>query len=733
LDLSHSSAPSSPQAKRVCVLFPHLILGGGETAMMAVAEGLARHFEVAVCALDRRPMTVEVSARGELLRRFGSVSFVKTGPELRSQFERADAILWFGMNPFTPETLEAMPHRPASIRVVHTGKDEEGLDYHWRWRHCIDRVCCVSPLVARRIPGALFIPNTCSADRLEGAPLPCLPARGHAPAPGAPAPRPVLGFAGRLFRFKNVHWLIDHLAEIDCDLLVQGLDTEELTRAGLERLAADRGVAERVRFLPPSPAVGTLLRSVDAVIIASQQEGFPMIAVEAGMAGVPLIATRVGALPELLAEEVLFVDSEDGTPSLPSLRRAIACLEPAVGGRLRAKIAALCSQEAVSARYAQLIGAVLAERAPRRRRLATAPDRGFHGTLVLTHSSRGANLARCSPQFLASRFGDPGRLGSLPPFDSLRPARQLYSGAVSFFRISGSAGDGRSGRARLAVAPLGVIRCRDKLQHVTPIDARHLLAGFEHHVERWRLSAPLADFDAVGVPTVEGRFAHPHLAGLHTVETLSPGRAVLSCAASDAILLLDLETGAVERTLRLPESLYGTGYPLTPGSDLGRHYIHDELQTAHPNAAFADHIGRWVTVSTLIQGAVGIFDLRDGSYQEVTRGFVGCHGARFNQAEEIYFADSATGSLVVLGDDGRIARRFATGSRWLHDVQQVHGSLYAFALADRNELCIYDTARGDLLHRRRFSRLPFTPPPALAHRLPGWLGNSTQSLSYRPL
>ncbi len=266
---------------------------------------------------------------------------------------------------------------------------------------------------------------------------------------------------------------------------------------------------------------------------------------------------------------------------------------------------------------------------------------------------------------------------------------------------------------------------------MTPLGERHLLAGFEHRVERWRLPAPLAELRGLDGIVVEARFEHPHLAGLHTVEALSPHRALLSCAAADAVLVLDPQTGTVERTLRLPEALYGAGYPLAPGSDLRRHYVRDELQTAHPNAAFADAGGRWVAVSTLIQGAVGIFDLRGGGYQEVTRGFVGCHGARFGAGDEIYFADSATGTLVVLDDGGRVGRRFATGSRWLHDVQQLKGSVYAFALADRNELRIYDTAGGALLHRRRFPRLAFTPPPALAHRLPGWLGNSVQALAFQ--
>ena len=46
---------------RLCVLFPHLILGGGETAMMEVAAGLRAHFDISVCALDRRRLTVERS------------------------------------------------------------------------------------------------------------------------------------------------------------------------------------------------------------------------------------------------------------------------------------------------------------------------------------------------------------------------------------------------------------------------------------------------------------------------------------------------------------------------------------------------------------------------------------------------------------------------------------------------------------------------------------------------
>src|SRR6185369_1289925 len=106
--------------------------------------------------------------------------------------------------------------------------------------------------------------------------------------------------------------------------------------------AAALGVGDRVRFLPPGRDVGTLLRSVDALVVASQHEGFPMVVVEAGLLGVPVIATRVGALPELFAEEVLFFDSADAT----SLRRALAEAGPTWGEKLRAKVTRLCDRDA---------------------------------------------------------------------------------------------------------------------------------------------------------------------------------------------------------------------------------------------------------------------------------------------------------------------------------------------------------------------------------------------------
>lgn len=349
----------SSRSARVVVLFPHLILGGGETAMMEVAAGLEASFEVRVAALDRRPTTVEPSVREELLARFGRVAFVRDGEGLAAAVAGADAVLWYGLNDLTPRTLAGLAPRPASIRVVHTDKVQE-IEHHRRWAHAIDAVACVTPAVARRLPGAVFVPNAAPAARVAGEAIDAFPC-----GPDGRR-RKTLGFLGRFFSFKNVDWLIGNAGRIGCNLLLQGLDTPEHTRAGLERLARTAGTAGRVRFLDPAPTVGSLLRSVDALAVLSSQEGFPMVVVEAGLAGTPVIATPVGALPEVFADEVLFVPLEGGRPRAEDVAAALDRADETWGRRLAARVRELCAPERVAGAYADLIETALAARAARR-------------------------------------------------------------------------------------------------------------------------------------------------------------------------------------------------------------------------------------------------------------------------------------------------------------------------------------------------------------------------------
>ncbi len=338
---------------RICLVFPHLGLGGGETAMMAVGEGLGREVQLEVCALDHPRPEVEQTIREELLARFGRVTWIRERWQLAPALAAADGVVWYGPVNRVPRALAALARRspnrrPASIRVVHTERDEDGLPFHRRWRRVIDATVCVSPAVARRIPGASFVPNPADPARLRGEGR-----RFFADH------RPTLGWLGRLVPLKNVDWLVANLEALGCNLLVQALDTPWLRAADLAALARERGVGDRVRFLPPGREVGALLRSVDALAVVSRQEGFPMVVVEAGMLDVPVIATRVGALPELFADEIPFVEGDGEVPRLDSLRRALARVDPVWGARLGAKVRRLCAPEVVAARYAEILHRVL--------------------------------------------------------------------------------------------------------------------------------------------------------------------------------------------------------------------------------------------------------------------------------------------------------------------------------------------------------------------------------------
>jgi glycosyltransferase involved in cell wall biosynthesis len=122
-------------------------------------------------------------------------------------------------------------------------------------------------------------------------------------AGGASAdPEIVLG-VGRLAAQKDFGTLIRAAARwqrraVVPMLLIAGegpLDSE------LRRQARTAGVA--VRFLGPRRDVPALLAAADVVVVPSAWEGQPLIVQEALCAGRPLVATRVGGIPELTGDD----------------------------------------------------------------------------------------------------------------------------------------------------------------------------------------------------------------------------------------------------------------------------------------------------------------------------------------------------------------------------------------------------------------------------------------------
>ena len=87
------------------------------------------------------------------------------------------------------------------------------------------------------------------------------------------------------------------------DLVLVGRD--EGIKCDLLSLANELGLADRVRFLGPLPnrEVLVLCRQARALVLPSRSEPFGLAILEAGALGVPVIASRVGGIPEIIVSE----------------------------------------------------------------------------------------------------------------------------------------------------------------------------------------------------------------------------------------------------------------------------------------------------------------------------------------------------------------------------------------------------------------------------------------------
>jgi len=157
-----------------------------------------------------------------------------------------------------------------------------------------------------------------------------VPSERPEPARGAEAPCQIL-YAGAILEAKGI---LDLLAAFD------GVRDASLTLVGpidpgfAPKLHGAAAVASgRVRVLPERPRrqILELLREADIVVIPSHREGLPLALIEAMAAGRAIIATAVGAIPEIVRdrEEARLVPAHD--PS--ALRRALQDLVDAPAER----------------------------------------------------------------------------------------------------------------------------------------------------------------------------------------------------------------------------------------------------------------------------------------------------------------------------------------------------------------------------------------------------------------
>ena len=136
---------------------------------------------------------------------------------------------------------------------------------------------------------------------------------------GWPGDAHVVVASGRLEPVKGFDLLIDAVARVADRLpaLRVAIAGEGRARVALERRIADRGLADRVRLLGFREDMPAVLAAASAFCMPSRTEGLPYALLEAGVAGLPVVASRVGGLAALLDHgETAFLSDPESSESI---------------------------------------------------------------------------------------------------------------------------------------------------------------------------------------------------------------------------------------------------------------------------------------------------------------------------------------------------------------------------------------------------------------------------------
>lgn len=213
---------------------------------------------------------------------------------------------------------------------------------------------------------ALIVPSAFARERLRelGAPLPWervyvlapplrmlaeRDMRAPARAPGAPSPQdPYALVVSRLAPEKGVEVAIDACRIAHIPLLIAGDGPQ---RAQLEARAAAGADVRFVGHVDEDELARLRAGAAIALAPSRSAETFGMAAAEALACGLPVAASRVGALPELLGEESL-AEPGDARALAAAIGRVLA--DPGVASRGQRRVRAVCAPDVVARGLAEV-------------------------------------------------------------------------------------------------------------------------------------------------------------------------------------------------------------------------------------------------------------------------------------------------------------------------------------------------------------------------------------------
>ncbi|HMV46512.1 MAG TPA: glycosyltransferase [Blastocatellia bacterium] len=298
-----------------------LDVGGMERVVIDVANGLdPARFEQSVCCLSRRGQMAHLLREGVRCIDLGKGAKADRLMPLkiarvirREQPDIVHSQSWSGVDTTIAKLLTP------GVRLVHSEHGRNFPHLHAEpWKHRIARralyqlaeaVFAVSAEVREfycRQTGfsterMIIIPNGIDPRRIDEA-----DGRGARAELGFAESDFVIGTVARLNATKDTITLARAFANLhqmqsasNLKLLIVGDGSE---RARLETFVTEQGLNREVIFAGLRHDVPRLLQAMDVFALPSLSEGMPLTVLEAMAARLPVVATRVGALPELVEE-----------------------------------------------------------------------------------------------------------------------------------------------------------------------------------------------------------------------------------------------------------------------------------------------------------------------------------------------------------------------------------------------------------------------------------------------
>jgi glycosyltransferase involved in cell wall biosynthesis len=303
------------------------VYGGLEAVVQSLARGLQNCGQAVTVAVVHRP-GADIGEFGSALEAAGvEVAPIPVGGRNYVRERRAIADLCRRLH---PDVLHTHGYRPdvvlwgmagrfgiAHVTTVHgfTGGDWKNRVYEVLqrrvYRTCTAVVAVSRPLADRLITDGVPARRVHVLPNAWGGHTRLLSRQEARVQLGIPADEFTVGWVGRISREKGPDVFLDSLRYLN-DLRVRfSVVGEGSESATLRARAAAEGVADRVHWHGSVHDAARYFRAFDAFVLSSRTEGTPIALLEAMAAGIPVVATAVGGVPDMVSSrEALLVPPE---------------------------------------------------------------------------------------------------------------------------------------------------------------------------------------------------------------------------------------------------------------------------------------------------------------------------------------------------------------------------------------------------------------------------------------